>query len=80
MKKYKWGALQKQEDYLPLYDVSNIVHDPPKTKEVKSPLYTSSVKHLAIARVNPQHLKCIHMIEKHAFSRGVIHSLTRNVC
>ena len=38
MKQFKGGNLTiKKEDYLSLREVSTIVHDPPKTMDVKSP-------------------------------------------
>ena len=72
-----WGyVLQKKEVYLPLHEVSTEVQDPHKIMVVKTHLNTSSVKLPVTSRVNPQYLKRIHMVEKYAHRRGVIHSLT----
>ena len=68
-----------KEDYLPLHKAWTIVPDPPKIMDVNSPLNTSSLKFLVTSRVNPPYLKCIHMVEIYAYSRGVIHSLTNDV-
>ena len=49
-------------------------YDPPKRMEVKTHLIASTVK----LPVTPW-LKFIHMVEKYAYIRGVIDSLTINV-
>ena len=77
-KYYKGGYLRKKEHNLPLHEVSTIVHDLPKFEDVKSLLNTSSVKLPVASRVNPPYLKCIHMVEKYVYSRGVNDSLTNN--
>ena len=46
--------------------------------ELSTHLNISSIKHPVTSRVNPPCVKCIHMVEKFAYSRGVIHSLTNN--
>ena len=51
-----------------------ILHDPPKTVEMKPHLNLSSVKLPVTSRVNP-YLKYIHMVEKYVYNRGAIHSL-----
>ena len=68
-----------KEDYLPFHEAWNIVTDPPKITDVNSTLNTSSLKFPITSRVNPPYLKCIHMVEIYANSRGVNHSLTNNV-
>ena len=50
----------------------------PKILALKTHLIISSVKLSVTTRVNPPYLHCIHMVEKYAYSRGVIHSLTNN--
>ena len=67
-----------KEDYLPLHEASTIVHDPPKVMDVNTLLSTSSLKFPVTSRVYPPYMKCKHMVEKKAYSRGVIHSLTNN--
>ena len=80
MKQFKGGFLTKQkEDYLPLHEAWTIVPDPPKIMDVNSPLNTSTLKFPLTSRVNPPNLKCKHMVEIHAYSRGVIHSLATDV-
>ena len=58
---------------------TTVLHGPPKITEAKTHLNTSSVKLPVTSRVNPPYLKCIYMVEKKAYSRGVIFSLTNNV-
>ena len=53
-----------KEDYLPLHEVSTIVHDPPKIIDVNSLISTSCLRLTVTPRVNPPYLKCIHMVEK----------------
>ena len=57
---------------------TNKLHDPPKNMDVNSRLSTSSLKFPVTSRVSPPYLKCIHMVEKQAYSRGVIRSLTNS--
>ena len=53
-----------------------ILHVTLKIKEAKTHSNTSTAKLSVTPRVNPPYLKCIHMIEKHVYIRGVINSLT----
>ena len=69
-------VLQKKDVYVPLHEVWTEVQGPPKIMEVKTHLNTSNVKLPVTSCVNSPYLKCIHMVEKSAYSRGVIHSLT----
>ena len=79
IKQIKGGCLHKIRNITPhqlRYTI--ILHEPPKIMEMKTHLTISSVKLPVTSRVNTPYLKCIHMIEKHAYIRGVIHSLTNN--
>ena len=78
MKHFERGCLKKKQVYLPLHKVSTKIPNPHIIMEVKSHLNTSSVRLPVISRVSPPYLKCIHMVEKYACSRDVIHSLTNN--
>ena len=71
-------CLQKKEGYLLLHEVTIIIHYPPTIIEVKTLLNTTKVKLPVASCVNSPYLKCIYMVEKYAYSRGVILSLTNN--
>ena len=47
----------------------------PKLNEVRTNLNISIVKLPVTSRVNPPNMKCLHTVEKYAYSRGVTHSL-----
>ena len=63
MKYFKGVSLKKNEDYLSLHEVSTMVHNPPKTMDVNSPLNTLSLKPPVTSRDNPPYLDCIRKVE-----------------
>ena len=71
-------AYKKKEGYLLLHEVTIIVHYPPKTIVGKTHLNTTKVKLPVASSDNQPYLKCKYMVEKYAYSRGVVHCLTNN--
>ena len=72
------NVLQKKEDYHPLHEVYSYITRSTRNYGSKTHLNTSTAKLPVTSRVNPSHLKYIHMVEKYAYTRGVTDSLTNN--
>ena len=77
MKQFEGVCLTKEKKITLHYmRYTIILYDPPKIMEVKTDLNISSIKLPVTQRFKPPYLTYIYMVEKYAYSRGVIHSLT----